>query len=186
MCGTYLIDRAVIASLQKYAKEKLIATTRDVHPSEEAPVILFNGQFYVKKMKWGFPAKSGLLINARSETALEKVSFKDSLQKRRCLIPTRQFYEWDGNHQKISFRYKNNHLMYLAGFYDEDDHYIIITTKANKSMQPYHDRMPLILEPKELKLWFDDRFFKPLLEKTPPLLKALKAYEQLSLFEKEE
>lgn len=186
MCGSYLLDRAILASLQKYAKEELTGETRDIKPSDWAPVILYHDTFCVQKMQWGFSGKSGLLINARAETALEKVTFKESLQKRRCLIPTRQFYEWDHDHQKISFRYQNGHLMYLAGFYDRQGHYIIITTKANQSVAPYHDRMPLILEPKELKMWFDDRYVEDLLKKKPPLVKAHKAYEQLCLFGEED
>ena len=33
-------------------------------------------------------------INARAETITEKLSFSESFQRRRCLIPADGFYEW--------------------------------------------------------------------------------------------
>ena len=50
-----------------------------------------------EEMSWGFPQyqKKGLLINARAETALERKMFRDSVLHRRCIIPAKQFYEWD-------------------------------------------------------------------------------------------
>lgn len=47
---------------------------------------------WVKEIKPGKP-----LVNARSETLLEKPSFRNSFRRRRCLIPADGFYEWQGN-----------------------------------------------------------------------------------------
>ena len=60
---------------------------------------------------------------------------------------------------------------------------MILTTEANPSVSPVHDRMPLILEPEELEDWvLDDRATEYLLHKTPVLLKTHAEYEQMSLF----
>ena len=74
----------------------------------------------------------------------------------------------------------------MAGFYNScqvEDSFVILTTVANKSMQPVHDRMPLILELEEIEPWiFDDREVERILLKTPCLLERRAEYEQLSLF----
>lgn len=74
----------------------------------------------------------------------------------------------------------------MAGFYNScqvEDSFVILTTVANKSMQPVHDRMPLILELEEIEPWiFDDSETQKLLLKTPCLLGRRAEYEQLSLF----
>ena len=60
---------------------------------------------------------------------------------------------------------------------------MILTTEANPSVSPVHDRMPLILDPEELEDWvLDDEATEYLLHKTPVLLKAHAEYEQMSLF----
>ena len=48
-------------------------------------------------MAWGFPRfdGKGLLINARAESAMERKTFRNSVQHRRCIIPAKSFYEWD-------------------------------------------------------------------------------------------
>ena len=61
--------------------------------------------------------------------------------------------------------------------------FVILTTEANPSVAPVHNRMPLILEPEELKDWvLDDGATEYLLHKTPVLLEAHAEYEQMRLF----
>ena len=75
----------------------------------------------------------------------------------------------------------------MAGFYNQfkgDDRFIILTTQANGSVSPVHDRMPLILEENELQDWvYDDKFLKFALHKTPPFLLSRQEYVQQSLFQ---
>ena len=47
---------------------------------------------WVNEIKPGKP-----LINARSETLLEKPSFRNAIRRRRCLIPADGYYEWLGD-----------------------------------------------------------------------------------------
>ena len=56
-----------------------------------------------EQMRWGFPGfeKGKLLINARAETALERPTFRESVQDRRCIIPARGFYEWNKSKEKV-------------------------------------------------------------------------------------
>ena len=60
---------------------------------------------------------------------------------------------------------------------------MILTTDANSSVAPVHNRMPLILEPEELKDWvLDDLAIEFLLHKAPVLLEQRAEYEQMRLF----
>ena len=158
----------------------------DVHPTEAALAIAAGGvaggtvsvageaagnaALTLSEMCWGFTAPSGqgLLINARAETAGEKYSFADSLMKRRCVIPASGFYEWDANKARYRFFAPEEELLLLAGIYREEPgggRFTILTTDANASMAPVHDRMPLMIAADELKAWIcdgseTDRFLK--------------------------
>ncbi len=60
---------------------------------------------------------------------------------------------------------------------------MILTTGANASMKPVHDRMPLILEREEIGEWMlDDTKTEDILRKVPCLLERQSDYEQMSLF----
>ena len=67
--------------------------------------------------------------------------------------------------------------------YEGQERFVILTTDANPSVAPVHNRMPLILEPEELKDWvLDDQATEYLLHKTPVLLEQRAGYEQMRLF----
>ena len=139
------------------------------------------------QMTWGLHGKNnGLMINARTETALQKPSFSDSLQQRRILIPASGFYEWDSQRTKHTFTLPDNDIILLAGFWRKEengDHFIIMTREANGSMSPVHDRMPLIVAPEEVDDWFDPGgAYVSLMKKELPLLERVTSEGQMSLF----
>ena len=102
MCGRYHMDEEMTEEIRRMVKileSRLNTGSRDIYPSMEAPVILKNegGGLKAASMAWGFPGrdKKQLLINARSETALERPSFSRAVSHRRCVLPARWFYEWN-------------------------------------------------------------------------------------------
>lgn len=192
MCGRYYIDDETareIERLVRHLDQKLTgAGKRDVFPSGQAPVITGRqNEFAAELFTWGFPGfgKSNLIINARSETALDKKTFRDSIQSRRCAIPAAGFYEWNSEKEKYTFRKPDGRTCYLAGFYKEFDkgvRFVILTTDANDSMKNVHDRMPLVLNEEELDAWiFDDSQTELILHKVPGPLKKEAEYEQQTL-----
>lgn len=138
----------------------------DIFPSEEAAVLVNDGTDKVRalSMVWGFkmPPKKQLLINARSETVLEKPRFAQAFKENRCVFLSTGFYEWDQNKQKVLFQNSTGKALYLAGFYkrfDDGNRSIVLTTCANDSVRAVHERMPLILEREQVRLWLTDYAF---------------------------
>lgn len=220
MCGTFYVDDETAREIEKairkaeeragsksasykctddksskdnYANTGLM--TGDIRPSDYATVLTSANNHMVSSVKrWGFPGFQShkLIINARAESALERKMFRESVLRRRLIIPATGFYEWNPAKEKVTFSpYKSSEsnttpILFFAGFYnhfDGEDKFVILTTKANESVKDTHERMPLILNTYELHDWlFDDYKIEDFLRRTPPLLKKTQAYMQQSLF----
>lgn len=203
MCGRYYVDDDTAKEIEKLvrqADEKLrrasvaaisrICST-DIHPSEEAPVLLAeDGGLACVWLRWGFPMqqgqKKGLVFNARCDSAAEKPFFRDGIRHRRIAVPATAFYEWDKSKTKYTFQEQGRKALFMAGccrHYSDGEHFVILTTDANSSMQPVHDRMPLLLEETEVRDWIlDSGRTDSLLRKIPPLLDRAADFEQMSFF----
>lgn len=193
MCGRYYVDDETAREIEKLVRDLdrrlKMERTGDVFPSQNAIILKGEGNHLAaEQMRWGFPGfeKGKLLINARAETALERPTFRESVQDRRCIIPARGFYEWNKSKEKFTFERKETPVLFMAGCYNRyegQERFVILTTDANSSVAPVHNRMPLILEPEELKDWvLDDQATESLLHKTPVLLEQCAEYEQMRLF----
>ena len=118
-----------------------------------------------------------LLINARSETAITKASFRAAMRHRRVLIPATGFYEWqrpakdssDSKAQAYWIRPKNGGVIAFAGLMEtysstdgsEIDTGTILTVAANPSLARIHDRMPVIIAPEDFARWLDCKTQEP-------------------------
>ena len=139
--------------------------------------------------KWGYPLSQGknLVINARTESAVDKTSFRNGILYHRILIPASGFYEWNRLKEKNVFSRYDAPVLYMAGFcdwFENERRFVIMTTAANESMIKVHDRMPLILEKEQLEDWFDDRKMEQILHQVPvvpmyPMSKDEVNYERL-------
>src|SRR5207245_87686 len=123
-------------------------------------------------------------INAKSETVAELPSFRVAFRQRRCLIPADGFYEWKkegGRKQPVYICMKDREPFAFAGLWErwvgEEDEFIesctILTTEPNELLVQVHNRMPVILDPKDYAQWLDrdvqeDSYLKPLLHPFPP------------------
>lgn len=154
--------------------------TGEIFPTNSAPVLVSRGNFLTPEvMSWGFPqfgGRSGVIINARAETALEKKMFQKAVIERRCVIPSSGFYEWkhDKTKQKFLFTLPEKSALYMAGIFGEFNgvkKYVILTTEPNKSIADVHNRMPLVIEKSNLLDWvFNNEAAVKLLHQTPPEL----------------
>lgn len=201
MCGRYYVNDETAREIEKLVRqmderkrqESLQAAGRivaaDICPGKDAPVLLGrDGTISCRWQHWGFPGFEGkkLIYNARCESALDKPLFRESLLHRRIVIPASWFYEWNPRKEKNTFCRNDMPILFMAGFcrqYKDGERFVILTTAANDSMKPVHDRMPLILERQEIEEWmFRDAKTESFLHKIPCLLERKTEYEQLSLF----
>ena len=124
-------------------------------------------------VRWGLiptwvkdPREFTTLINARSETAAQKPSFRAAMRHKRCLVPADAFYEWTGkpgSKQPHRIGRRDDRLMAFAGLWEhwlgadgsEVDTMAILTTAANDDMRGLHDRMPVMLEADQFDAWLD-------------------------------
>lgn len=188
MCGRYFLDLKALAQLEQridYQFERELLA-KDYYPGNHVPMIVnSNNKLQMQIIKWGFKAfDHKLIINARSETLLEKVMFKNEVLEHRCIIPVSGFYEWDQHKHQFTFINEDNQLMFLAGIYrivEGQREMVIITTAANESMLGIHQRMPLILTAKQMQGWLGDDF-RSILKIRPVPIKISRGSLQTSLF----
>ena len=202
MCGRYYVDDDTAREIEKLVRQvdekmrgtaavrRVEVTAKDIHPTETAPILASSSSgLECRWQRWGFPSfqKGKVIFNARSESVMEKPMFRDAVLHRRVVIPASWFYEWDRNKQKHTFSRRNGDALFMAGCYrkyEDGDRFVILTTQANASMEPVHDRMPLILEREEAVDWLlENGMTEGLLRKLPPLLERRAEYGQMSLFD---
>ena len=166
MCGRYSLfnDKEIvdIAQIIQEVESRYgtAVNTGEIYPTNLAPVLI-GGDVHPEPARWGFPKfnGSGVIINARAETAVEKPTFKTSLLTRRCAVPTTGFYDWDKDKRKLRFNRPDTPVLWLAGLYNDfagERRFVILTTAANASMRAVHDRMPVILSADALSAWTSD------------------------------
>ena len=173
MCGRYYIeiDKNELASICNEVQKNVDAPeqlsfnldTGEVFPTNIVPIRTGMNEF--RAMKWGFLGYSGRpIINARSETALEKPTFRKPMQTGRCLVPASGYYEWkqEGKKKiKQSISLPSGKVMYIAGCYrleEDEPHYsfVILTRDASSSVQEIHERMPVIIPENKIADWLCD------------------------------
>lgn len=141
-----------------------------------APVITLHG---IQLMSWGlipswFTAVSRIeqfrsfTLNARVETVMEKPSFRDAVQRFRCVVPASGFFEWmvfKGKKYPHYISSRSGSLFCFAGIYsfwrspesaETVKTFSLLTTTANPLMRKIHNskqRMPLILSDDKRSAW---------------------------------
>jgi putative SOS response-associated peptidase YedK len=152
--------------------------TFNVAPQSVQPVVRLNrdsGKREFALLRWGlvpFWAKDAKFIystiNARAEEAAAKPAYREALKKRRCLVPADAFYEWQPldakKKQPYAIALKSGEPHALAGLWESWrpreggeplETFTILTTDPNPLMEPFHNRMPVILEPKDYERWLE-------------------------------
>ncbi|MFT5582311.1 MAG: putative SOS response-associated peptidase YedK [Psychromonas sp.] len=141
---------------------------------------VITGKTEIQQMSWGlipswFKGENAAEIasktlNARSETLLQKPSFRHLIQQKHCIIPSTGFFEYHTNDkEKVPyFIYpKQDSLFSMAGLYDEAldlqsgeivQSFTILTCPANSKMEEIHNtkkRMPVLLDANGENDWLE-------------------------------
>ena len=151
----------------------------NIAPTQQVPVITDREPKRLSFMKWGLvpswakdPKIGSRMINARSETAAEKPSFRTAFKRRRCLIPADGYYEWTKRGKKkipMYIQHAERDIFAFAGLWESwkqpDGTWLhtcaILTTDANEKVRPIHHRMTVIVEPEYYETWLTPRELLP-------------------------
>ena len=185
MCGRFTLTVSpdeLQAAFPNFVIPVDLPPSYNIAPSQPIPVVLNDGENQLDFVRWGLvpfwtkPDKVGkfALINARSETAAEKASFKTPFRRRRCLILTDGFFEWSKSttgkgKTPYYITLKDQSPFAFAGLWDswnspEGDQLktaCILTTSPNEVVKPIHDRMPVILPKDHYQTWLNPDETKP-------------------------
>ena len=177
MCGRYTLATPKERLAEEFGFENSsveLPPSYNIAPTQGVAAVLEEGgQRRLEVLRWGLippwaddPQIGSRMINARSETASEKPSFRRAFRERRCLIPADGFYEWkrvNGGKQPYYFRMQDGRPFAFAGLWEswskggegEVRTCTILTTGANAIVGEIHERMPVIVAPDAYEVWLD-------------------------------
>jgi putative SOS response-associated peptidase YedK len=190
MCGRFVVAKAVGDIVTTFEIDEVIGEmpgiSYNVAPTQQIAMVVDRsfekdedggpvGELSreLHSARWGLvprwakgESEGAPLINGRIETILEKPSFKDSVIRRRCVIPASGYYEWqvkpDGTKQPFYIN-AGEGMFALAGLYEwwkkPDGSWLLSATTLTKDSAPelahIHDRNPLLLTPETFEAWLD-------------------------------
>lgn len=179
MCGRFTLLADKIKIKERFGIRNEFEFDRpnyNIAPGQNVLAVIFDGrEKRAGYLRWGLvpswakDEKIGYkMINARSETAHVKPSFKHLMTKKRCLVIADSFYEWQQTDEgKVPKRIqlKNRGLFAFAGLWDKwekKDKKIftctLLTTEADEYMRNFHHRMPIILPQEREDDWLKTSF----------------------------
>jgi putative SOS response-associated peptidase YedK len=193
MCGRFTLHHSTETLVEHFGVDQTAVAFKpryNIAPTQPVAVIVQQQQKNMEAFRWGlvpFWAKDikigSRMINARAETLAQKPAFRAAFKRRRCLIPTSGFYEWQRQGKEktpIYIRLAGEQPFAFAGLWEEWHgpnaevlhSCSIITTQANDFMAPIHQRMPVIFKPGQESVWLD-----PAIEDPQILDHILRPYE---------
>jgi putative SOS response-associated peptidase YedK len=155
------------------------APSWNVAPTDNLPIVRYDptaGSRALDLMRWGrvpYWAKDISTINAMAETIDTKPVFREAFQRRRCLVPVDNFYEWrkigPKEKQPYAIALADRSLMALAGLCETWKSpagetvrsFTIATTTPNELCAPIHNRMPVILVLGAWSAWLGEKPASP-------------------------
>ena len=199
MCGRFTLNTSakIIAEFFKLSEVPDIKPRYNIAPTQSIATVTVDSKKIERQfqfMRWGLipswakDMKIGShTINARSETVAEKPAFRSAIKHRRCLIIADGFYEWQPQGKKKQpyyFTMANSEPFAFAGLWEnwespEAKNIVscsIITTAANETVHPVHDRMPVILPEGDWEEWLD-----PSVNTSQQVLPLLKPYASAAM-----
>ena len=180
MCGRKTLSRDIKSiikemNIEEWQDSDIYQPRYNIAPTQYSPVIIDKVVRHAKLMRWGLipnwstdSSIGSKLINARSETLLQKPSFQNLVPSRRCIVISDGYFEWKrtSNRSKPYYIYHSEKkLLPMAGLWDIWKNpnrenifsYTVITTKATKAIDSIHHRMPVILDSESIDPWLKVR-----------------------------
>ena len=175
MCGRF-INLTKVSTLKKIFNIKHSSfkdmISYNISPSQNNLIIFKKDTMNIEEAKWGYTFydkknnQEKNIINSRIETIRDKLLFKESYIKRKCLIPLNGYYEWLlKDNKKIPFfiHIPPSEPMYVAGIWKYIDFkknvkkvFTVITKNSNEKLKKIHNRMPILLSIEEGDNYLND------------------------------
>ncbi len=178
MCGRKTITRDMLSIIEELAIDEWqdpdnYFPSYNVAPSQRSPVLIYKDKRIVTYMYWGLitnwakdASRAGHMINARSETVLEKPSFRNLMHRHRCIVIADGYYEWkktETGRMPYYIHHAEGKLLPMAGLWDQWQDpegnrrltYTVLTTAAQSTLAHIHDRMPVIIPHACIGSWID-------------------------------
>jgi putative SOS response-associated peptidase YedK len=177
MCGRYVASTPTAVLADWFAVDEVAlepdGPSWNVAPTDPVPAVVTrrDGRRRLGVLRWGLvpswakdPSGAARMINARSETVLDKPAFRGAFARRRCLLPADGFYEWERPRKRAWFVHAAaGRPLAMAGLWEvwhgPTGEVVrtcsILTTAANAAMRPLHDRMPVFVDPQDWGTWLD-------------------------------
>jgi len=183
MCGrfTLIAPGETIAELFQLTEIPSLVPRYNIAPTQPVAAVRLSQSSGTRELsyfhwglipRWAKDTKIGSrMINARSETAAEKPSFRAAFKYRRCLVPADGFYEWrkiNGGKQPVRIQMKSGQPFAIAGLWEhwissdgsEIESCTLLTTEPNDLLRPVHNRMPVLLDPADFDQWLDTKSYQ--------------------------
>jgi putative SOS response-associated peptidase YedK len=189
MCGRYTLITPEKVLAERFSVEAVPpwSPRHNLAPAQDGVIVrrtTTTPERSAARLRWGLIphwAHEGIrlptIINARSETAAEKPAFRDPFKHRRCLVLADGFIEWSrrsGEKMPYLFEMTDGQPFAMAGLWETWEPksgsdgkaevletFTILTTTANTVVEPYHDRMPVILDQEASDAWLDPYLVAP-------------------------
>jgi putative SOS response-associated peptidase YedK len=118
-------------------------------------------------------SRASMCINAKAETVDKLPSVREAFERWRCVVAADGFYEWRGpkaRREPLWIHPADDALLLFAGLFEAwqprprewRTTFTIITTTANRKIEPIHNRMPVILDEAGAADWMNLREPNPL------------------------
>lgn len=174
MCGRYFLDTLPELLAQQFRAHKypVYPARYNIAPTQQTLIWRQHGdEGEFAWVRWGLVphwakdlAIGQKLINARGESVRDKPAFRAAFKYRRCIVPASGFYEWQAlssGKQPMAIVPLDQAIFAFAGLWEHwtapdgsvVESQCILTTSANHLMAPIHDRMPVILDPRDFATW---------------------------------
>lgn len=179
MCGRYFLhsDLNILTDLFGQLEGGLELYPRyNITPGQPVPIVREDarGRRHLAMVHWGLipswskgPDSKYRMINARAETVADKPAYRNAYRYRRCLVPADGFYEWrasvKGGKQPYCILSADERPLAMAGIWEhwmsgdgsEIESCSILVTAANRVVSSVHDRMPVLIDPRDFDFWLD-------------------------------
>jgi putative SOS response-associated peptidase YedK len=177
MCGRKTLTKNMTSIIEEIEADEWAENFKpsyNIAPSQYSPIaIKVNDKRIIKNMTWGLiPSWSKnkivgqKMINARSETILDKPSFQGLMKSNRCIVIADGYFEWNNQNgigQPYYIFHPEKKILPMAGLwttwqsskFNIIESYTIITTKPQKPIAHIHNRMPVIIENKMINEWIN-------------------------------